>query len=188
MIVVLLGKSASGKDATLRVLRDQFGYEPIISLTTRPMREKEIDGVDYNFVSLAEFNHMIQDDTLIEYRSYNTLVEGKPETWYYGAVKFEPNPDKNYVVVLDVEGTQSFIDYFGRDRVFVVNICANDDVRMRRAMKRGSFDATEWNRRLEDDAIKFAGAHKLADVVILNNAQDSVVNIARQINEIVTEG
>ena len=83
MITILIGKSATGKDTILRELRDEYGYEPIISTTSRPMRENEKDHVDYVFVSSEIFRYMIQIGCFIEYRSYNTLVNGKPDTWYY---------------------------------------------------------------------------------------------------------
>ena len=60
MITILIGKSATGKDTILRELRDEYGYEPIISITSRPMRENEKDHVDYIFVSSEIFKAMIQ--------------------------------------------------------------------------------------------------------------------------------
>ena len=166
MLTILIGKSGSGKDAVQRQLcgteheRERFGeflfFERIITTTTRPMREKEQEGIDYNFISKEDFLKGIKEDRFIEYRSYDTLVNNKPDTWYYGTPKRELDKDKDYVIILDAQGAKDFVNHYGRENCFVVSIEVPDEIRERRAMKRGSFDKTEWNRRLADDKIKFS--------------------------------
>ena len=151
MIVLLVGKSASGKDTYLHEFT-KVGYKPIISYTTRPIRDGEEDGVDYNFVSEEEFNSLIEENKILEYRSYNTLYEGKPEIWYYGSPKI--NAQQNYVGVVDVDGANTYIEKYGEENITVIYIYVSDEVRTERAKLRGSFDETEWNRRLADDNIK----------------------------------
>ena len=48
----LIGKSASGKDAIFRYLRDnkELGLKEIVPYTTRPMRKGEENGFGYYFV------------------------------------------------------------------------------------------------------------------------------------------
>lgn len=157
-----MGKSASGKDTLLNELKKD-GFETIVSTTTRPMREGETNGVEYNFVSKEEFNKNLNN--FLEYRSYNTLVNGKSDTWYYGSPKVNPN-EKDYIVILDVEGAKDYLLEYGKDNVFVVYLDCPDDIRTQRAVERGSFNEAEWNRRLEDDIIKFAGADTIADIVL----------------------
>ena len=52
---MLIGKSASGKDAIFRYLRDnkELGLKEIVPYTTRPMRKGEENGVGYYFVDQA---------------------------------------------------------------------------------------------------------------------------------------
>lgn len=187
MITILIGKSATGKDTILRELRNEYGYEPIISTTSRPMRENEKDHVDYIFVSSEIFRAMIQIGCFIEYRSYNTLVNGNPDTWYYGVQTFEPDDNRNYVVILDVEGAKSFIDYFGKDNLRIIYIDSDDDIRKSRAEKRGSFNETEWQRRFIDDNIKFSCdvCDSLCDSHINNNGIKTIREIVKEIHEFV---
>ena len=50
-IFFLMGKSSSGKDTLYRSLRVEFPQlKPVVLYTTRPMREGEINGVDYYFI------------------------------------------------------------------------------------------------------------------------------------------
>lgn len=170
MLTILAGKSAGGKDALLNELVNEHGFERIISTTTRPMREGERNGIDYHFTDEADFKAGLADDLFIQYRTYDTLVGGKAETWYYGSEKTDLDPDKNYVVVLDLQGARDYVNYYGRNDCFVTLVDVPDEVREERARARGSFDKTEWDRRLKDDALRFAPS-ETEDVV--NYVQDN---------------
>ncbi len=170
MLIILCGESGSGKDAMLKRMVDD-GCTPIISTTSRPIRDGETDGVEYNFVTKAQFEQMIKDDKLIEYRTYNTLVGGVPDTWYYGATKEELDDNKVYVVILDIEGAKAFISHFGKKRCFVTYMLVDERTREKRARMRGSFDKTEWDRRLEADRKVFTteAVDEIADAIVRNN-------------------
>lgn len=153
MLTIYVGKSGSGKDTFLKK-QVKKGIKPIVSYTTRPMRSGEVDGVDYHFISNEEFNLMIANDKFLEYRVYNTLVNGNPDKWYYGSPIIDIEND-NYVIVLDLTGAKDFIKYYGGENINIVYMCVNDKEREKRARQRGSFNQTEWDRRLVDDNKKF---------------------------------
>ena len=154
MIRIYIGKSAAGKDHMYR--RDlEAGFLPVISYTTRPIREKEVDGRDYNFISKERFLEMTKvKDCLLEWRSYDTLVNGIPDTWYYGSPVVDP--EKDHVAVLTPDGVKAYIDRYGKDNLQVFYVTASEKTRTRRAKRRGSFDESEWNRRLETDNKDFS--------------------------------
>ena len=54
-VFVLVGRSASGKTSLQNFLSKKFSAPVHVSYTTRPRREKEVDGVDYRFISREEF-------------------------------------------------------------------------------------------------------------------------------------
>jgi guanylate kinase len=67
-VVVLSGPSAVGKSTVVRCLRDRIpDLHFSVSVTTRAPRPGEVDGVDYTFVSPAEFQRLIDDDELLEW-------------------------------------------------------------------------------------------------------------------------
>lgn len=164
MVIILCGKSAVGKDTMLNKMCEN-GWERIVSCTTRPMREGEVEGREYLFKSNKEFNYMIENDMLIEYRTYNTKLNGVDDVWYYGLSKQYLDEDKNYVVVLDLEGAKNFKNWY-KGKCSVLYLYCDDSIREERARNRGSFDETEWNRRLEKDAEDF-NEDKLKEVVDL---------------------
>jgi len=156
-IIVLMGMSAVGKDKIRTILEEElYGYKNIVSYTSRPIRENEIYGQDYYFVSKKEFEDMINNNEMIEYRSYKTNWRGDTDTWFYGVKKFELQDNTNYVIVIDLMGAESIINYFGKENCVLIYLTADDMIRKQRARKRGSFDETEWNRRLEADYKDFS--------------------------------
>ena len=67
-LIVLSSPSGVGKSTVIAELlgqRDNIYFS--VSYTTRKPRVGEQDGVNYNFVSRAEFERMIADDELLEY-------------------------------------------------------------------------------------------------------------------------
>ena len=175
MIIVICGKSASGKDSLFKELVKD-GYTPLISTTSRPMRVGEENGREYYFISKEEFEEKLRDNKFIEYRTYNTLVNNVPDTWFYGMEKQDLDPDKNYIVILDLQGAAAFKEIYG-DQVRVVYIKVSNLQRTAWAMSRGSFDETEWRRRLKDDNIKFSSDK-------INTHCDYVIRNVGTINEL----
>jgi guanylate kinase len=104
LLIVLSGLSGVGKDTVLSRLRQsEHPLDFIVTVTTRPQRPTERDGVHYHFVSDAEFREMINTDKLLEYAS----VYG----YYYG-VPAEPvreslRSGRDVVVKVDVQGAST---------------------------------------------------------------------------------
>jgi guanylate kinase len=78
LLIVISGTSGSGKDTVVKAIieRLQARQHPVhfvVTATTRPRRQTEVDGVDYVFVSKAEFEAMIANDDLLEYAVYKAM-------------------------------------------------------------------------------------------------------------------
>lgn len=169
MITILCGKSGSGKDTLLGMLKD-FGFKPLISTTSRPMRDGECEGREYYFVSKSMFLERLENGKMLEYRKYNTLVGGVEDTWYYGLERRELDDKGVYVVILDLQGAEACQKAYP-GQTFTVYVETNDKKRREWAEKRGSFDKTEWDRRFEDDERVFSDTEvaRVCDAQIKNN-------------------
>lgn len=152
-IIVLLGKTASGKDSLMKMLIEDGGYYPLVSHTTRPIRPNETDGVEYHFISKEKFKEMEDGGGFIETREYNTLVGGIPDVWYYGLTKKSIRNDAHNVVILDIDGYRELKKVY-RDRVLSFYLSVDDNVLLKRAVERKD-DLIEFRRRLEDDNRRF---------------------------------
>jgi guanylate kinase len=71
LLIVISGPSGVGKDSVIRRMKERsLPFHFVVTATTRPPRPDEVHGVDYFFVSKAQFAEMIERGELIE----NALV------------------------------------------------------------------------------------------------------------------
>lgn len=70
MKIIIVGKSASGKDYFKKLLQKK-GLKLDISYTTRKRRDHETDGVHYNFVSDDEFRKLVDDKKMVQWQDFN---------------------------------------------------------------------------------------------------------------------
>lgn len=181
-IIVLCGKSSSGKDTLASYFKSQ-GYKFVISHTSRPMRENESEGNPYYFISDKKFKEMLERNEFIEYREYDTLVGGIPQKWYYGVHQSEIEELHKYVLVVDLQGLSEIKSKFG-NRVKAFYLDVPTPIRTERAMERGSFDESEWHRRVQDDDNKFHWLKlKELDVKVILFRWQSVEELYQEILE-----
>jgi guanylate kinase len=165
-----MGATCSGKDKIASYITENYeDFKMIVSTTSRPIRPKEKNGVEYYFVSREEFEKILNDDGFIEHRKYNTIVNGVKDTWYYGVEKKNISDEKtNYVAVMDYQGAKEFMEHVGRKNVILIYVQALYAERYVRNVLRGDFDLQEWNRRNKDDAEWLISAYRDAEITIDN--------------------
>lgn len=152
MIVVLVGRMASGKTTLKNRLVKETGIRPIVTYTTRPKREGERDMVDYNFVSNDTFNRMKRKGLFLETTEYHA------DFGYcqYGSWVADYLSNKDKVIVLNPPGAKIVHEDPDIDS-FIVWLDPSEDILMKRALKRGD-KPEEINRRFitdESDFLKF---------------------------------
>lgn len=98
-VIIITAPSGSGKTTLVKHLLSVYSQlEFSISATTRALRTGEINGKDYYFLTLEEFNTRISHHEFVEYEE---VYHGA----YYGTLKSELQRiwDKNHTVVFDVD-------------------------------------------------------------------------------------
>lgn len=75
-VFIFVGRSASGKTSLQNYLSEKLNYPVHVSYTTRGRREKEIDGVDYHFVSRDVF----ESTKMLERVEFNGNLYGIPKS------------------------------------------------------------------------------------------------------------
>ncbi len=79
MLVVVSGPSGVGKSTIVAELaRRRPQVVPIVTATTRPQRDGEIDGVHYHFLSREAFEELIARDGLLEHANNHGHWYGTP--------------------------------------------------------------------------------------------------------------
>lgn len=142
--IILCGPSCSGK-TTIKQRLVKDGLKPGISYTTRQMRNGEIDGTDYHFVTRETFSEMIKSDRFFEYDdSFDD---------YYGTTKddFE-NCD---VFILTPDAIEKLKKSNLISRCMIVYLTAPIHSRIKRASERGD-SIGNIIRRVSNDCIVFS--------------------------------
>ena len=77
MLVILSGVAGAGKDTIKKeLIKRMEKVESLPSFTSRPMREGDIEGQTYNFVSREEFEEMIKREEFYEYDIHHNQYYG----------------------------------------------------------------------------------------------------------------
>ena len=99
LLIILSGPSGVGKGTVRRYIMDNFNLKLSysISMTTRLPRDKEVDGVDYYFVSKEEFQRNIDEGNFLEWEEFVGNRYGTPKN------KVEELRNKGKHVFLEIE-------------------------------------------------------------------------------------
>lgn len=182
-IFCVMGKSASGKDTIYNKIlqEDSLGLNRIIPYTTRPIRDGETPGADYNFCTEEDVLRLTEKGQIIELREYNTVYG----VWKYFTVN-DGNIDldkKNYLTVGTLESFVKIRDCFGSGKVLPIYIEVEDGDRLIRAINREKQQQVpkyeEMCRRFLADATDFSEEKLHAAGIcrrFVNNDMDAVLH------------
>ena len=149
-IYALIGKSASGKDTIVKELLKHKGdiFHGVVSSTTRPRRDYEINGVDYNFITEEEIVKLCNEEKMLELSVFND--------WFYGTCVDSLVDDKINLGVFNIQGIHSLMEREDVDlRIFYVQ--ATDKQRLIRQLTRENCpNIDEIFRRYKTDNSDFS--------------------------------
>ncbi|RMH11580.1 MAG: guanylate kinase [Gemmatimonadetes bacterium] len=101
--VVLAAPSGTGKTTIARALVERFEHFVFsVSVTTRPPREGERDGIDYRFVDEAEFKRLRDGGALVEWAEVHGHLYGTPGR----ALEEAAEAGRHVVLDIDVQGAR----------------------------------------------------------------------------------
>ncbi len=170
MLLVFSAPSGSGKSTLINHLMNQVkGLSFSVSATSRPPRGQEKDGVEYHFLSEAEFRQKIAEDAFVEYEE---VYAGT----FYGTLKSEIDQrlerGENVVLDIDVKGGLSVKRIYG-DKALLIFIQPPSIEELRRRLeKRGTDSPEKIQQRVDKAAYELTFAPQF-DVVITNDDLDT---------------
>jgi len=175
-MIVLTGRSCSGKDSISKELIN-MGLKRIITYPSRPMRNNEIDGVTYHYISISDFLKKYIDGFFLE-ANYYTTEDG---IWFYGSpIEEIRNADKNTFCILTPSGIQMLKENKIKNTSFLIHV--SDEEIMKRQIGRGD-DKREAERRFNEDKRDFYNVENLVHYIV-NNENKDPIDAAVEINNI----
>lgn len=179
-MVILTGKTCSGKDTIAKKLIIEHEYKRVVTYTTRPPRKREVNGKDYHFISDEYFKYLIEHNFFAEWKSYET-VEG---TWYYGTAWEDlENAEDDTLVILTPDGYRDVCKKLNKKPVCIY-IYANNSTIKKRLTSRGD-DEKEAKRRLKQDNKDFKDFEYEADKIFYNNSNTAINAVVERILKFV---
>lgn len=186
-LVLIMAPTGSGKGTLISYIQSVFPHVAMLtSCTTREMRPGEKNGVDYHFITRAEFQSKIGQEEFIEWAEFSGNL--------YGTLKsdIEMCLKDGQVVIneIDVQGVIQLQSLVPREHYTVVYIDAGDwEALQARALARAPISeeqlALRHKRYLEEDKFK----HR-ADVLIKNKDgqfEEAKVALRAIFEEIITK-
>lgn len=176
-LLVLSSPSGGGKTTIARMLlqgRDDVGYS--VSATTRPRRPDERDGVDYHFLSRAEFLRRADAGEFLEHAVYNGEL--------YGTLRAEVErvlaSGRHVVLDIEVAGARQIRACFENSvLVFVLPPSVSVLIKRLRARRTESDDGLHSRLRTAAEELLAVGEY---DYAVLN---DDLVVAVEQVASII---
>ncbi len=180
-VFIISGPSGSGKDTVLKKIFEKCPeIDFSISSITRPMREGEVEGEKYNFVTREYFEKMIADDTLLEYNEFVGNYYGTPKQPVENSVKC----GKDIIIEVDVNGAEQIRKKIP-DAVGVFIMPPSFEILKERLRGRGT-DCEEVILKRLNSALGEISRATEYNYVVVNDVLDDAVNDVLRIMSVDT--
>ena len=181
MLILFSGPSGVGKDTVLDiVLNKDKNLQKSVSLTTRGIRENEIDGKDYYFISSAQFDDMINNGQVLEFAKYGSNYYGTPKA----PIDKWLSEGKTVVLKIEVQGASRIKELYPESIGIFLMPPSMQELENRLRL-RGTEDEDDIQKRL-DIAIEEVKHSKDYDYIVINDdiesASDNVIAIVNELN------
>jgi guanylate kinase len=144
LLIVISGPSGVGKDAVVQRLRERgLPFHFVITATDRAPRSNEVHGVDYFFVTTAEFEAMIEGDELLEHANVYGQHKGIPKQQVQEAMA----SGSDVIMRLDVQGA-STVHRLVPEAVLVFLSASSERELVQRLQGRGSDSPEQLQERV----------------------------------------
>jgi guanylate kinase len=163
-ILVITGPSGVGKGTLIRGLLERVpGLELAVSATTRKPRAGEVNGVDYHYLSEADFDRRVAAGEFVEHAEY----AGNR----YGTLNSElARPARAIVLEVDVQGARQVRERLPEAKLIFIEPPSFEDLEQRLA-GRGSDRPEQIERRLEAARTELAAAGEFDHRVVNDDLQ-----------------
>ena len=177
LMYVLSSPSGAGKTTITRaLLKNNQDLEISISATTRPRRPGEVDGQDYYFVDIPQFNAMVDGGEMLEHAKVFSNYYGTPRQPVEEALA----RGNDVIFDIDWQGTQQLRE-IARDDLVTVFILPPNSKELERRLRARNQDSDESIRHRMEKAADEMTHYSEYDYVLINNNVDTAILQAQQI-------
>ena len=144
-----------------------------VSMTSRPKRDYEVDGVHYYFRTKEGFEEEVKKGNLLEYAVYNGNYYGTPKSEVIKRLE----DGINVILVIEVQGARNIKNMLGDDALLIFVLPPSIEELRERLINRGTESIEQINNRLAI-AEKEIRENTFYDYKIINdNVEDAVKSL-----------
>ncbi len=170
-LIVVSGPSGVGKDTVVSKYLEKHNEDELsISMTSRGIRNNEVDGVNYYFKTKEEFEKAIDNNELLEYAMYNGNYYGTPRK----EVEKRINNGINVILVIEVVGAMNVKNMMKDDCTLIFILPPSMDELKDRLINRGTDSMDSIDNRLDIARREIEVSDKY-DYKIINDNLDNAV-------------
>lgn len=170
-LYVVSAPSGAGKTSLVKAMLERdSGILVSVSHTTREMRPGEVDGVDYNFVAMDEFNKMIEAAAFLEFAEVFTNKYGTSQLW----VQEQLDNGKDVILEIDWQGAQQ-IRRLMPDCLSIFIVPPSKEALRERLNNRGQ-DSEEVIEHRMSEAVSEMSHYGEYDYLVVNDDFDTALN------------
>ncbi len=176
ILIVVSGFSGSGKGTIMKALMKKYdNYALSISATTREPRTGEVDGREYFFKTVEEFEKMIAKDELIEYAKYVNNYYGTPRAY----VEEQLADGKDVILEIEIQGALKVKEKFP-DTLLLFVTPPSAKILKERLVGRGTETMAVIEERM-NRAVEEAESMDKYDYLVINDELERCVEEVHQI-------
>jgi guanylate kinase len=165
LLLILSSPSGAGKSTLTRnLVREDQGIRLSVSVTTRPRRPSEIDGVHYRFIDCDEFVEMRDRGDLLEWAEVHGNFYGTPRKPVEQALA----QGQDMMFDIDWQGTQQVVEKM-REDVVTVFILPPSMTELKARLERRAEDPPETMARRLRNARDEIAQWAAYDYVLVND-------------------
>lgn len=169
-VIVISAPSGSGKGSVISGLLEKNNDMWLsVSTTSRKIRDNDIPGVTYNFVSKEEFEEKINDDYFLEYTNYVGNYYGTPK----GPIREKIEQGIDVILEIEIEGASN-IKKLIPEAIFIFIMPPSLKTLVKRLKKRGTDSKDKIIERFHTAYKEINEVSKYNYVVINDNLEDAI--------------
>lgn len=170
-LYIISAPSGAGKTSLVRQLLSRDSLVRVsVSHTTRAMRPGEVNGKDYNFVSLEQFNRMVENGQFLESADVFDNQYGTSQSW----VQQQLDQGIDVILEIDWQGAQQ-VRRLMPQAVSIFILPPSREALRERLTGRGQDDSSVIDRRMAD-AVNEMSHYAEYDYLVINDRFDQALS------------
>jgi len=182
-LIVFSAASGAGKTTIVKEILKEFPQITFsISATTRPRRENERDGIEYFFLTEAEFRKMIENDEFIEWEEFYDYYYGTQKSFINGNI----DAGKPVLLELDVKGALTIKRLYPYAHLIYISPPSFEEL-VKRLRQRNTESESDFMKRIDRAKMELSLKDQFEYIIENKDLNTAIKEAKSLVNKILKE-